>query len=113
MTTPSKVADRKWRIYYGDDSTYSDRDGSPFDAPQTNVQAVVTEMPGSPTGKRVNLRQDHFYWSKINGWVGCDWSGMWDYWMNYKGPKAVIFGRSLSDSEFQRINKRAFDEGLG
>lgn len=102
-----------WCIYYTDETTFSSKDGSPFDAPQIDVQALAESTPGGKRPFRVNIRQDHFCWSNLNGWYGCDWSGLWDYLMHYKGPKAVLFGRMATDKQFQRITKKAFDEGVG
>ena len=104
----------RWRIYYGDDSTFSDRDGSPFDAPTTNIQAVVTELgPRSKKPFKVQYGLDHHYWHKDNGWVMADWCGFMDYMMMQTGPKAVLFGRTLRDEDFWRIVARANTEGLG
>ena len=76
-----------WRIYYGDGSTFSDRDGSPYDAPPTNVQCVAVKSPISTEGKLLAHGKHAYYWSFGLGWVGCDEPGMWDYLLNIKGPK--------------------------
>jgi hypothetical protein len=103
----------RWRIYYGDDSTYSDRDGSPFDAPRTNVMVVCTETTGSRRPFRPQYGLDHFCWHADSGWRGADWSGFMDYMMMIPGPKAVLFGRTIRDDKFWAIVKRALAEGLG
>ena len=103
----------RWRIYYGDWKTFSDRDGEPWDAPCVNVQSVAKEnVRGSPPVK-VKDGKDAFYWDKEMGWMGCDTLGLWDYLMLYKGPKAVLFGRTLHDDIFDRIRRRALSEGVG
>jgi hypothetical protein len=103
----------RWRIYYGDWTTFSDRDGTPFSAPQTNVQGIVKETPGGPAPFKITKGKDAYYWSSIDGWIGCDTMGMWDYLMQYKGPKAVLFGRTIRDEKFWEIDRRAKAEGLG
>jgi hypothetical protein len=100
-----------WRIYYGDGSTYSDRDGSPFHAPATNVQAIANKA-NNDRGFLVAHSKDAFYWEGA-GWNACDQMGLWDYLLEYRGPKAVLFGRSIRDAEFFAVIKRANREGLG
>ena len=106
----------RWRIYYGDRTTYGSQDGSPFDAPSTNVQVVIKETPRSKVRPWVPLfGHDHYMWSTDPGvtWSACDWAGLFDYLMTYKGPKAVLFGRTLRDESFWELLKWAKSEGLG
>ena len=105
--------DRRWRIYYGDDSTFSDRDGTPFDAPATNVMVTTVESFGGKKPFKVQHGLDNHYWHRDNGWVGCDWAGFMDYLMMFTGPKAVLFGRTIRDDKFYEIVNRAMREGLG
>lgn len=104
----------RWKIYYGDGSTYSDRDGSPYLAPILNVQVIVqdsdnilgrTLMHGATPPEKGN-----FVWQG-NGWNICDTVGFWDYMMHYEGPKAALFGRSINTQDFEAILKRAISEG--
>jgi hypothetical protein len=81
----------KWRIYYGDGSLYSDGDGSPFDAPGRDVQAIAVE--DAQVGRTIHSRRDFYWWSSI-GWWGGDLFGLYDYLLT-PGPRKVIFGRSL------------------
>lgn len=106
----------RWRIYYGDGSTYSDRDGSPFFAPTLNVQ-VIAQDANTPLGRALMHgatppEKGNFVWEG-DGWNICDTVGFWDYMMNFRGPKAVIFGRSIDSDVFQAILKRAINEGAG
>lgn len=94
-----------WRIYYGDDSVFSDRDGSPFDAPSANVQVVVGAAG-------ILHSKDAWVWRPDTGWRPCDTAGLWDYLLNYRGPKAVLFGRTIRDDHFWEIVKRAQRENL-
>lgn len=101
----------KFCIYYGDGTTYTDRDGSPFEAVSVGVQ-VVAVGSGNEKGYDLWHGKEGYYWSNEWGWIGCDQAGMWDYLMTYKGPKAVLFGRSIRDDAFWKIVERAGIEGL-
>ena len=96
----------RFRIYYGDGSTYS---GDPYLAPQTGVQVVAQE-----NRKRLISGKDAYCWKPESGWHGCDTLGMWDYLFSYRGPKAVLFGREMQrDEDFFALRRRATAEGLG
>ncbi len=122
-----KIKGPRFRIYYSDREPYS---GDPFLAPQTGVQAIAQEDGGANSGYKVLRGKDAWYWASaagwhgdsteivlsdtsILGWRGCDESGMWDYLMMYRGPKAVLFGRMAQDDEYWNIFRRAKEEGLG
>ncbi len=96
----------RFRIYYGDGSTYS---GDPYLAPQTGVQVVAQENRTAPMSGK-----DAYYWKPESGWHGCDVLGMWDYLFSYRGPKAILFGREMQrDEDFWSLRQRAKVEGLG
>lgn len=101
----------RWRIYYGNGDTYSDRDGSPFYAPSTNVQVLAREMADGAIG--LSHGRDAYYWRDDFGWNGCDAPGLWDYMLNHVGPKQVIFGRTIRDDAFWATVDRARLEGVG
>ena len=88
----------KWKIWYGDRSTFSNRDGEPQDAPGRNLQAIAQE--DEQTGYSVARSNDFYWWS--DGWQGGDLFGLWDY-LQEPGLKVVKFGRTVSNREFQRI----------
>lgn len=100
----------RWRVYYADGSTYSDRDGDAFHAPTAGVQVVVME---TPSGAPLRYGKDAYYWREDVGWQACDTPGLWDYLLMYVGPKAILIGRSIRDEDFWRILERAQREGLG
>lgn len=108
-------AELSWRLYYGNRTAYGSKDGSPFDVPsRTDVQVLVKATPNHPTRPfRCVYGQDNYYWDRINGWVACDWTGLWDYLMSYKGPQSVLFGRSKRDDLFWECIEWAKREGLG
>jgi hypothetical protein len=68
----------RWKIYYGDGTTFSNRDGLPENAPALNVQAV-TCCP--------------------EVWMGGDIFGLFDY-LSQSGKKIVKFGRMVSNVEY-------------
>lgn len=97
----------RWRIYYGDETSFTDADGSAFNAPALNVQAIAckTDDPKSELGFYPVFRHD-FYWWDEPFWYGGDLFGLFDYLMR-PGPKKVLFGRSIPDPEHQAIVDRA------
>lgn len=100
-----------WRIYYGDWSTFSDRDGTPFDAPTANVQ-VIAYQSDSSKGFSLIHGKDNYIW-RDGQWHGTDTSGFWDYLYLSTGPKAVLFGRTLRNDDFWLVVERAGREGIG
>lgn len=107
------MREARWRLYYGDGSTFSSADGPPFDAPPANVQVVVCQDSSTPTGFNLRHGLDAYYWRDDVGWQGCDVPGLWDYLMMHRGPKVVLFGRSVRDDDFWKIVSRSSTEGLG
>ena len=104
----------RWRIYYADGSTYGGNGEDPFLAPATGVQVIAAESERSKTGFTLEHGKDAYYWdSMIEWWNGCDTPGMWDYLIEFKGPKHLIFGRTIRDADFWKVVQRAGKEGLG
>lgn len=101
----------QWRIYYGDGSTYSDRDGPPQDAPGRDVQ-VIARKYDNPRGFSLMHGKDAFVW-RNEGWCAVDIAGLWDYLLNYPGWQKVIFGRNAPDKVYKDIVGKAGKEGLG
>ncbi len=101
---------RKFRIYYDDGSTYSD---DPYFAPATGVQVITQEDETRSRGFKLFYSKDAYCY-KDGHWFRTDDAGMWDYLMEYSGPKAVLFGRMMvRDEDFWAIVNRAKNEGLG
>jgi hypothetical protein len=106
----------RWRIYYGDGGTFSNRDGSPFSAPAVNVQVVAIEYDNERGFGLMHGSQDKgvFCWRGDDyGWQVMDVPGFYDYLMTHLGPCKVIFGRTIRDDEFWKIVGRAGREGVG
>ena len=99
----------RWRIFYGDGSTYSNEDGSPFDAPTRNVQAVV--YADKLHGRVINAMRDFYWWVEAEGeWYGGDRDGMDDYLFDLPGPKKVLRARSLNHEQYNAVIKAALDD---
>jgi hypothetical protein len=100
----------RWRIYYGDGTTYDDSQGPAWDAPARNVQAIVVSDPDH--GWYI-LRADDFYWylADEDRWYSGDRFGMYDYLLD-PGAKRILFGRSIPNAEYARILDRAMGDKL-
>lgn len=113
------MSDLKWRIYYGDGSTYSNRDGSAFDAPAENVQVIAialdTEKGWGLVHGGESDRGCDVYFYRDDSWFGSDRDGHgFASYLRELGPRKVIFGRTMSDTAaFWEIVGRASREGLG
>ena len=72
------ATDKRWKIYYGDCSTFSDQDGRPEDAPVTNVQVII--QPHIESGHYTQVQRDYYvYWPDDERWVGVDLAGVMDF----------------------------------
>lgn len=100
----------RWRIYYGDGSTYGP-DEPPEGAPALDVQVIAWDHPIH--GRQIMWGQ-HFYWWNPNsddiGWWAGDMFGLFDYLAHFRGWKLVLTGRSIRDSDFEKIKERALTE---
>lgn len=84
----------EWRIYYGDDSTFTNLDGSPWDAPAVGVVAITVADPS--VGRWVARASDYYVYDPAQftpAWEGVDTFGLWDY-LTQPGPRKVLFGRT-------------------
>ena len=96
----------KWKIYYGDGNTYDSQSGFVDKAPARDVQVIILE--DKDVGWITQAKTDYYIWNK-NRWWGVDHFGLYDYLIE-PGYKRVLFGRTLSQDEFQAIFKRASDD---
>ena len=107
MGTPTP---RRFRIYYGDGSTYS---GDPFYAPPSNVQVIVMENPDRSNGQTLIMTKPRdFYLWRGGRWWACNEAGFYDLLMYEIGPKAVLFGRTIESDKYSAIVQRAKAEGF-
>lgn len=108
----------RFRIYYGDGTAYS---GDPYLAPASNVQVIAQEDRSAESGYILihgiaNASQSGlgiYCWRDDGyGWDIHDEAGLYDYLFNYRGPKAIIFGRTIPSDVFFGILGRAGKEGI-
>lgn len=59
----------KWKIYYGNGNTFSDKDGSPWWSPKIDVQVIAVKDP--EVGRRLIFGQSYYIY-KDDGWLGVD-----------------------------------------
>jgi hypothetical protein len=97
----------RWRIYYGDGSTFSDSDGQPCDAPALNVQVIAQALPDDPTIGRKTVSRHDFFWFDQGEWTGGDLFGLFDFLQRHS---VVKFGRSISRLNFESCLTRAITD---
>lgn len=91
----------KWRIYYGDGSTFSNKEGSPQQAPPWNIQDIIQEDPE----KGLYHQHGDYYVYRKSGWFSVDFTGLIDFLAHEGGP--VKFGRTIDTKRFLEIRARA------
>ena len=97
----------QWRVYYTGEQTFSDKDGSPYDAPATSVLVIC--KADEQCGRVLVLAVD-FYWWQNKTWFGGDTAGLYQHLMLDRGPKAVLFGRQVGNDEYDRAVNAALSD---
>ncbi len=96
----------RWRIYYGDGSTWSDQDGPPELCPTLDVQIIVQMAPTRVLMHGGAGNPFHgYYWYEDGVWTLGDLFGMWDY-LSRPGWRLVRFGRSIDTARFHDTVRR-------
>jgi len=97
-----------WKIFYGDGSTYSDKDGLPELAPKRDVQIIGADC--EIAGRRFERETDYYIWTpERGGWRGVDKFGLFDYLID-SGYKIVLFGKMLNNKEYRKILDKATND---
>lgn len=104
----------RWRIYYVDGSTFSYRDGTPYEAPRSGVGVIAQESTNA-RGWQIDFKniygKDFFVYDEA--WYCCDLAGLILYIIRRKGPLQILIGQmSPIDADFEDIKKRAGNEGF-
>ena len=87
-----------WRVYYGDMTSFSSADGSPYDAPRLNVQCIAGADPS--VGRYMVSDKDAYWWEpELERWFGGDRRGEWDYLCRL-GQRVVLYGRAIADDQY-------------
>ena len=98
----------RWRIYYDTGSTFSDTDGSPYDAPALGVLVIACE--DESVGRVLVYGQSYyFWWDEHARWWGGNLFGMFDY-LQRPGPRRVLFGREVPNPAWNGAIKLATDD---
>lgn len=101
----------QWRIYYEDGSTFSDEDGTPWDAPREGVEVI--QHPEGKEGKWSLMgHSDYYVWEPERCDWGWNWCNLYDlrrYLVRCKHP-LVLHGAMIRSSQFTEIEKRALAE---
>lgn len=112
----------KWKIYYGDGTTYSgESEEEALQAPTLNVQLIKQEAD-NPRGYSLRHGCAFFCWERVmlsdgtildqGRWGGKhDTFGLMDYWGFHKGPQKVLVGREIHDDTYQEISRRVTEDG--
>jgi len=101
----------KWKIYYGNGSTFSDQDGTPWGAPGLDVQVIV--MADKNHGWRTQAGDDYYVWDnrgEETRWWGVDIFGLFEYLFTQPGHKCALAGKRITSKEFDAIFKRASED---
>ena len=93
-----------WIVFYDDGTTFSNKDGTPCQAPPAGV---IVLLQTDADGKNVLYTQRDYYcweWRDKNEWVICDQAGYDDYRYNHTGEyKSTLFGRWTTNENYERI----------
>ena len=102
-----------WKVYYSDDSTFSNQDGTPWIAPARDVQVIIQDHP--EVGVELVTSADYYVWMLGDNrayWWSVDIFGLFDYLIE-PGYKRVLFGRTIGRDEYAQVIKKAGIEKQG
>ena len=99
----------KWRIYYGNGTTFDNTEGSGREAPPVGVQVIVCY---NEDGIRHVVHKWDWYYLKKEEWWGCDVFGLLDQLLyDSKGEVlAIKQGRTVSDKTYESLLKKAIND---
>lgn len=98
----------KWRIYYGDGTTFDDSQGEPWDAPGTGVVVIVQKHYDHREGAYLQWRDNFYIW--VNGeWVAVCRYRFQEYIFHekYDHRKVALMGTMVTNQDFDRITRKA------
>lgn len=91
----------RWKIYYIDGSTFSNKDGKPEDAPGWGVAAVAQE--DDVTGVLIHHQHDFYCFDKqFGGWYGMDIWGVSQYFAK-PGKKIIKLGEVMPTNKYREL----------
>lgn len=90
---------KRWAVYYGDGSRFTDEDGAPSEAPPFDVQAIA--YPDETVGRVVIDSWDYYVFRESESeWFGCDIFGLFDVLAHEPGC-VVKFARTRSNEAYR------------
>lgn len=97
-----------WKIYYSDKSTFSDKDGSAFDAPRTEVQVITYWNPNTGKYDRTTQADKYYYEPERADWAWwhCDAETMVLHLIRAKQP-LIFFGAMVPTQIFNEVEAQA------
>lgn len=91
-----------WKVYYTDGSTFSDLDGSPFEAPKTGVQ--VLNIRDGRKGRRTLKLVDYYVFSpNLDRWVDCVDSAAAMMRAAQEPWIVILFGEYIKEEDFEKV----------
>lgn len=92
-----------WRVYYSDGSVFTEQDGTPYDAPRTDVQVIAQEKEGD---YEIVHGRDYFYFEESRGgWHTSDIFGAFDH-LCRADRQCLLFGRMMADPAWRELFAR-------
>lgn len=102
----------RWKIFYGDGSTFSCEDGTPARAPCLNVQVIIQDDPRVVWKPIVGA--DYYVFEALDDkeaqWRGVDLFGLWEYLFSYPGYKIAKAGKTLHQIDYNEIWRNAVND---
>lgn len=98
----------RWKVYYGDGSTFSSADGHAFDTPARGVQIIA--IADHEHGWRLERGGDYYCWVPgKDDWYAADQAGLILYFLD-RGPKRVLLGERMDYYEYRAVLDRAMSD---
>lgn len=92
----------RWVIWYDDDSSFTNLDGEPHQAPRMGALCIASYAKDHGRIILHGKEADFFFWED-DGWLSCHYSGLLDYLARPGAEKIVIQGRHVHPDKFYRI----------
>lgn len=99
----------RWKIYYGDGSTFSSDDGEPEEAPRLNVQIIIQDDPDKIW--IAQQRADYYVW-EYGRWWGKDLFGLWEHLFLYAGLSIALAGKTIGSVDYMNIWRAAKNDPM-
>jgi hypothetical protein len=90
----------RWKIYYGDGTTFTNLQGSPDEAPVFDVQFIV-QLCGEVRDTLMNA--DYYIMLESGMWVGCDMVGLLDRLIHRIPFSGTLVGRWIERDVYREM----------